>query len=495
VEAAMVLEEEEEKLLGRKGEKVLNDGCDEDTDEVVEEFHVKQGALGTFLVKWRTWIIAICFLGIQVVNSVFRVKMYQAWGTEYTFFRQQLTNFLYNVDASIVVIYLLIFTDEITPEMRRFPIWKLAVLGFFDGFSDFLSSVGGIGTPGSVQTVLNQTLIFYTMVFAIILLGSRFAPIQYAGGLAVMLGAALTIVPAITNNDTTDDMSTGSVMRGLGQPEETWAEVTSCLDGVDDASEGFASSVSIHWYSILIYAASILPQAASYTFKEMTFKKFLLNVFYVSCIVSWTQLALVWVFLPIQSLKGFGNVPLSTIPSQFKEGIQCFFGNQDVIVYQNQSPLACCSAHVPVVTMIYSITGFTGGILQLFIMKYGSATLAVVLNALTLPLAQLAFSLEFVMGDEREPFTFWSIGGLVLVVAGCLVYNLFSAELQRDREHRDRVEGTAPKADATLEKVDYEDSRPRWLWHLCVTPCPQPSALSSLSDNDSPPSSSDDELA
>ena len=41
---------------------------------------------------------------------------------DYVFFRQELTNLLYDIYASVIVIFKLIFTNDITKEMRQFPV-------------------------------------------------------------------------------------------------------------------------------------------------------------------------------------------------------------------------------------------------------------------------------------------------------------------------------------------------------------------------------------
>jgi len=48
-------------------------------------------------------------------------------------------------------------------------------------------------------------------------------------------------------------------------------------------------------------------------YKEVAFKTALLDVFYLTVMVSWIQLGLSWIFVPLQSLPGFGGIALSDI--------------------------------------------------------------------------------------------------------------------------------------------------------------------------------------
>ena len=114
--------------------------------------------------------------------------------------------------------------------------------------------------------------------------------------------------------------------------------------------------------------------------------------------------------------------------------------------------------------MVYSTTGFVAGLCQLSIMKYGSAALMTVITAVTLPLTEIAFSLEIFMGDAAEPFTGWSIGGLAFVVLGMCLYTYFGSEVEKDRKHREAVEeakegGSGRMADSLKDiESDFSDN-------------------------------------
>lgn len=50
----------------------------------------------------------------------------------------------------------------------------------------------------------------------------------------------------------------------------------------------------------MIFAAADIPTSFSFVFKEWAFKKAHLDVFFLTACVSWMQLAIVWLFLPLQ---------------------------------------------------------------------------------------------------------------------------------------------------------------------------------------------------
>jgi len=57
-----------------------------------------------------------------------------------------------------------------------------------------------------------------------------------------------------------------------------------------------------------------------------------LDIFYLTVWVSWIQLVISWVFVPVLSLPGFGGVSLDDIPSVFKNGFLCFTGDSSIPV-------------------------------------------------------------------------------------------------------------------------------------------------------------------
>jgi len=347
---------------------------------------------GKVSVKIRIILILIVMIVFGVANSVLRKKMQNAFGTRYVFFREELTNLMYNLYATAIVLFKLRFTNDITPEMRKFPIWKFAILGFFDGFADFLTSVGGVNTPGSWQVILSQLVIFFTMVAGVIVLQLSFHPLQLVGVLAILGGITLSLLP--------DFLSHKPIYH-------------------------------LQWYSVAIFTGSNIPAAISATFKQKYFHSDKIDVFWLTTLVSWTQLVLTWVFLPLLAISVFGGIELSTLPEIMIDGAKCFIGDTSVPVYDDQTKIGYCNIYAPIWTIAYSITGFLQGIAALFVIAQGSAVLSVIATAIQLPLANLAFNLPLIMGPDVEPFSWWNVGGLGAVVLGFFLYSFFGKEFRK----------------------------------------------------------------
>lgn len=378
---AVVLEEED--LLYAPGTEDSS-GVDESPPRGAPLSEGEGGKAASPLLISVLIALAIFF---SVTAAVSKKFMYDAYGDRTVFFRQILTNGLYDMWASTVVVYKLLWTDDIPRSMRkRHRIMPFAVIALCDSFADTLASVGGVNTPGSWQTLLQQLTIPAVMLVSFFTLRARFGGVQVAGASTIVLGAALAIVPTLTAGDT----------RKNGH---------------------------VRWYSVLIYAVSQFPTATSSVLKEKAFRRGALDVFYLTTVVSWIQLGLTWMWAPLLSLPGFGGVPLREVPSTFREGFYCFIGHDDVPVYSLGKVIGHCSPFVTRITFMFSLSGFFAGVLQLFITKYSSAVLTVLVTAVALPLANLAFSVPFVMGaDSVEPFSWWDVGGLAVVLAGLALY-------------------------------------------------------------------------
>eukprot|EP00163_Fabomonas_tropica_P025399 TRINITY_DN438_c0_g1_i18.p1 TRINITY_DN438_c0_g1~~TRINITY_DN438_c0_g1_i18.p1 ORF type:complete len:183 (+),score=26.29 TRINITY_DN438_c0_g1_i18:31-549(+) len=117
----------------------------------------------------------------------------------------------------------MLFTNDVTKEMREFPKKVFVFMGSLDGLSGFLGAVGGAYTPGQLQTLINQTVIPMTLVFSILFLKTKYQRWQYVGAALIMAGAVVATVPQF-----------------LG---------------------GGSSSTSTKWYAILVFFAGIWPSS------------------------------------------------------------------------------------------------------------------------------------------------------------------------------------------------------------------------------------------
>lgn len=350
--------------------------------------------------RWHQHLVlAACIAGTVVcglISSVARKGMYDAWGQRYTFFRQELTNLLYNVWASTVLVVCALrsaqFRQSVAESSRAFPWYMLLIPASMDGLADFLSSVGGPSTPGSWSVLLGQSSVFFTMLFSALFLKSRFSIRQAIGALAVVVGASLAILP--------------------------------------DLFKGSCHCAVVY---VLVFFSSDIPQSLSQVYKDYAFKAADLNVFYLTCVVSWFQLVMTWFYLPLLSIPALGGVDLTSIPDVMRDGAKCFLGDTSVPIYNSDDVVTGqCGSNVTLVTLVFSISGFLEGIFALLVMKQGSATLSVLTSAVRLPMSDMAFcwpALMRVISVEPSSFSWYNVGGLALVMVGFVGFGLKQSPL------------------------------------------------------------------
>ena len=159
--------------------------------------HPGRGAATARAARAHAWKMAACVVGavcVGVVMNVSRKAMYDAYGTRYVFFRQQLTNLMYNVWATTLLVLTTRCGRAATPKGAAggggggaggstgplaalpFPWWKLLPAAALDAMADFLMSVAGPNTPGAFQILLGQSAVFFTMVYVAPPPVLRFAP-------------------------------------------------------------------------------------------------------------------------------------------------------------------------------------------------------------------------------------------------------------------------------------------------------------------------------
>ena len=70
-----------------------------------------------------------------------------------------------------VVWYKMYYTEEITPKMRSFPLYKFAVMGALDTCFNLLSTFPQPHLGGAITNVMNQVVLPFNMVGSILFLG------------------------------------------------------------------------------------------------------------------------------------------------------------------------------------------------------------------------------------------------------------------------------------------------------------------------------------
>jgi hypothetical protein len=251
-------------------------------------------------------MIVLLFFSIigATANSVlFKITLnsFSSSKTNYGFFVSQFSTFLYSLQALFVSLILLWREHSAVPSSTsaiaspRDSRWSAIsrsellsyqnqsiyfYMGALDAASATLGAIAGAYCPGGVQTILNQLIIPLTMIAAVLVLGTNFDRHQIWGSSFILFGS----VVASSNYLFGSSSGSGS---GSSPPSETM-------------------SLSA---AIVLYFFSILPCACSNIYKERIMKERDMNEVHTSTVVSFWQLWIGFLFLPLLSLKSLGASP------------------------------------------------------------------------------------------------------------------------------------------------------------------------------------------
>jgi uncharacterized membrane protein len=320
--------------------------------------------------------------------------------TSYTFFLLQMYIFTMLIFSFVAVLLQYWVFDTITPEMKRFPKKKFWIMSAFDSLAVLCSSMAGAAVAGHVQTLLSQLNLPLTMLFSFLFLATLYVTAQYAGALLIIAGAVVAAVPAALDGGST-----------AGRENKAWG--------------------------VIVYCLGALPLSFSNVYREYIFRdRTQLNIFYLMFWTSLYQFLLGFLTLPVIAIPVFGGTPFSEMPTQLTEGWRCFIG-------KHVDELECEHGMPPAFSMlIYVVLNFVVSIMRLLLIKYGSAVLLQVTNAMALLFSNLIFCIPFIMGEDTESFNYFDAIGLVVVLAGFVIFRL-AAVREDARKHRDEIAAAA----------------------------------------------------
>lgn len=330
------------------------------------------------LTLGRLCFILALLVILGTINFVLVKEMYSAYGDQYAFFVNQGVNCLYCIYGGAYLYPRMWFSNVVTKEMYAASKWRFLAMGTLDALGTFFTAMGAVYTPGSMQPIINQMLIPFTICISVIYLNKKFKCAELSGAAIITFGAILSALP-------------------------------SCLANQD--------SGTIRWYAVLLYFISNAPMAASSCYKQKHFREQEFDVWYLTQWVSIFQFLISFALIPLLCLPGFGTAngtPLAEVPAQLMGGWECYMERSE----------GCRGRHTFLLLNLYCLVNVLYNTLGLYLTKVGSALLNAISYALLLPSTTLLFFTPLV-GPVQEPFTVYSyftILGLFVVICGFALY-------------------------------------------------------------------------
>jgi len=257
---------------------------------------------------------------------------------------------------------------------QRIPPWKyFIIMGLMDGLGNILGLIATPYLDGPMISLLNQTIVVFSVICAIVILRTTYTFWQIWCVFMLLAGVMISLMPSFTGGTTDNNLV----------------------------------------YS-LVMAFSTLPNAISFTYKELLFReKPDLDVFIVNSHGSLFQLILQPVFLPLTLIfNQTGGKPLSQFIS---EGFQCFGGTTPAGVHDTN-----CSPN-PYPYLVYITINLVFNIMLLMITKKASALLSFMAIKAILPLSVLLFYFKWPLLSASE-ITAWDWSALVVIVISLFLY-------------------------------------------------------------------------
>eukprot|EP01090_Pellita_catalonica_P006501 TRINITY_DN16732_c0_g1_i1.p1 TRINITY_DN16732_c0_g1~~TRINITY_DN16732_c0_g1_i1.p1 ORF type:complete len:298 (+),score=41.64 TRINITY_DN16732_c0_g1_i1:52-945(+) len=246
---------------------------------------------------------------------------------------------------------------------------------------------------GALQTLLLQGALPLTMMLSLIFLGARYNFIQIGAAIAIVGGIVISVIPNFS-----------SIGKVRGQ-----------------------------FYWIVIYLVLNIPAAVSTVFKEYIFKtRDYVSILYLLLWDGVFQFIAILFLLPIDLIPDFGSVPPDRLFKHVSEGVMCFFRHypenptSDMALSSSGDPMDDCdTAWIPTMALVFFYV--TSQMCIQYLVKYGSAAFYYLALTIPVPLANIAFSFEFLMGDKRSPLSTYDILALGVILFGLCVYHYYAS--------------------------------------------------------------------
>ncbi|EAL68847.1 hypothetical protein DDB_G0277321 [Dictyostelium discoideum AX4] len=351
-------------------------------------------------------VYVVLYILSGVINSLLLKKVMNVF-TNYGFFLNQLTNYGYVPIFGAIVLYKILFTNDIPKDTRSFPQWKFVIMGALDAVTGYFVVIGGIKTTGPLQQLLNQSVIPFTMLLSFIFLKERYSLIQLGGALIIIGGVVVSLIPSLTGGNTSGNML---------------------------------------FYNFF-YLISMIPYAFSNVYKAIGFSTVEdMDVWYLQYFDALYQSLVGTVLFPINNwLPPPSDMKFNQVIPQLKAGGKCLGGINTLIEQYNSTTgellptscnygdnLGCDNCHGAwVVVLIYMAVNVLYNVFILLVLKHAGATVFSIANTLRLPLTNIAFSFKFIMGSDSNPFSGLSVAGLCIILLGLGGYRVGSMIKQK----------------------------------------------------------------
>jgi len=297
----------------------------------------------------------------------------------------------------------LLFTKQITPEMRKAQQYKMAIIGVLTAVNGIFILFASPNVPGTMQALLGPTIVTIpmAMVLSFIMLKRRYNFYQLFAVLVILFGLGIAIWPSL-------HQSGGSRQFG-----------------------------SFFWNSMFVIGS--LPAAASSVYEEKAFDEQPIHIAYM---LSWStlwQMIAIFASFPVDAIPHFGTA--SSFPDIFTnqvEAFHCLIGKPTDLTMQLCPTCDCGNAglYVSLFIVFYVLSSF----FSLGVVKYGNAAFSFIVQTISTPLTEFAFAWTFLMGASQvESISPYNYASLAFLLLGVIIYRVFDRQVNASHSITDII--------------------------------------------------------
>ncbi|GMI62333.1 hypothetical protein ScalyP_jg5347 [Parmales sp. scaly parma] len=326
-------------------------------------------------------------------------------------------------------------SSKIASKYGHVPQWRLGLFSFWDQLNAVFTSIPGPYISITMQSILTNLNLVWTVVISMIYLGSRYNQNHYIGCILIVFSGLVSITVELTT--------------GTGLNEYVTAN-------------GVTLSTSSLWY--IIFIVGTIPAGISNCYKEKQLKVRELDIMYASLWSGYWQIFWGLLMFPINWLRmpspANYNSPGDT-GTYLANTFTCFFGTAPTDDVQDAS---CESDGGSAAYWFVWYLGFNCAfnVLMLWLTKELSATWATIATVLCLDLTSIFGMSKTLMGDEAQNISLEQTFGLVLAGLGMWCYNLSAEEEGAMMKAKMSEEGKKEEVyeDSSDDSFDTMDRRP-----------------------------------
>lgn len=319
-----------------------------------------------------------------------------------SYFILSFASFSYVVIFGVITLVMFVVRRKsITYDDLTFPQWQFMLIGLCDALNGILIVFAAPPnrTAPFLQAILGNIVIPLTIILRLLILRKKPTILKILAAGFVIVGLVLSLIPVIT-----------------GMDKDSKSENQDWLDQ--------PTANRILWP--LCFMIGFVPATLMNVIEEMSLKDSRkVNMFYLLFWTSLYQLITVMCFFWVDILPQFGFADgIKGFGQNYWFALQCFFGADTC----NYVPGLRGSSFI----FMYVIAYIGSGLL----LRYSEgATYLAIVQALVTPLGALFWSIfstnncgNFFAKPHADTLTYFSIGGIVLIVPSILIYNIGTFE-------------------------------------------------------------------